>query len=160
MTPARRDAWETVAGGVVAILLLAVTSWVFSRQDLGTAGTYEVTARFGKADGLNVGSEVRAAGVPVGDVTALQLDNDQRAVVTLRIDDTVVLDLDATASIVTDGLFGPKFVRLDIGAADALIEPGGEIVFTEEAVIVDDLLQLIIERGRARQAREQTALVD
>ena len=151
MTQARREAWETAVGGIVAIVLLAVTSWVFSRDNLGSAGTYELTARFGKVDGLDVGSEIRAAGIPVGEVVGLRLDTEQRAVVVLRIDDSVELDLDATASVVTDGLFGPKFVRLGIGGADEVIAPGGEIAFTEEAVIVEDLLQLIIERGRARQ---------
>lgn len=151
MTQARREAWETAVGGIVAIVLLAVTSWVFSRDNLGSAGTYELTARFGKVDGLDVGSEIRAAGMPVGEVVGLRLDTEQRAVVVLRIDDSVEFDLDATASVVTDGLFGPKFVRIDIGGADGLIAPGGEIAFTEEAVIVEDLLQLIIERGRARQ---------
>ncbi len=151
MTQARREAWETAVGGIVAIVLLAVTSWVFSRDNLGSAGTYELTARFGKVDGLDIGSEIRAAGIPVGEVVGLRLDTEQRAVVVLRIDDSIELDLDATASVVTDGLFGPKFVRIDIGGADEFIAPGGEIAFTEEAVIVEDLLQLIIERGRARQ---------
>ena len=82
---------------------------------------------------------------------ACRLDTEQRAVVVLRIDDSIELDLDATALVVTDGLFGPKFVRIDIGGADEFIAPGGEIAFTEEAVIVEDLLQLIIERSRARQ---------
>lgn len=151
MTPARHDAWETATGGIVAIVLLAVTSWIFSNDSFGGAGTHELTAKFGKVDGLGVGSEVRAAGVPVGEVASMRLDQDSRAVVVMRIDDKVALDVEATAAVVTDGLFGSKYIRLDIGGADEMIGDGGEVVFTEEAVIVEDLLQLIIERGRARQ---------
>ena len=69
-------------------------------------GTYEIKARFSRADGLSTGSTVRAAGVPVGQIEELRLDNNFRAVTVLRIDNGVVLDTDATASIVTDGLFG------------------------------------------------------
>jgi phospholipid/cholesterol/gamma-HCH transport system substrate-binding protein len=96
---------------------------------------------------------VRAAGVPVGQIEELRLDEDFRAIVVLRIDDGVVLDTDATASIVTDGLFGQKFIQLDIGGSDELIGEGQEITFTEDSLVLEDLLELII--SRAKQVRRK-----
>ncbi len=147
---ARREAGQIVAGAVLLVVLFVFIAWVFSGAAVARDDRYEVTARFTRADGLSVGSTVQAAGVPVGTIAALDLDGDFRAVAVLSIDNAVELDTDASASIVTDGLFGGKFVSLDIGAGDDFIAPGGEIVFTQEAMVIEDLFQLIIAQGRER----------
>lgn len=147
---ARREAGQILAGAVLLVVLFMFIAWVFSGAAVARDDQYEVTARFTRADGLSVGSTVQAAGVPIGAVAALDLDGDFRAVAVLSIDNAVELDTDASASIVTDGLFGGKFVSLDIGAGDDVIAPGGEIVFTQEAMVIEDLFQLIIAQGRER----------
>lgn len=152
---ARRQAIvEFFTGGALVLVLAGFIVFVFSGVRLGDDGHYDLVARFTRIDGLTIGSEVRAAGVPVGTVSAVSLDENNRAVAVLRVQNIVQLDTDASAVIATDGLFGSKFVRLDIGGGDDMIEPGGEVVFTQEAMIVEDLLQLIISRGRARFAAE------
>ncbi len=148
----RREAGQIVAGAALLVVLFVFIGWVFSGAQVADDDTYDILARFTRADGLTVGSDVLAAGVPVGRVAALTLDDDFRAVAVLRVADTVTLDTEASAAIVTDGLFGPKFVSLDIGAGDDDIAPGDEIVFTQEATIIEDLFQLIINRGRERAA--------
>ncbi len=125
-------------------------SLVFSPAG-SVVGTIDITARFNRADGVRVGTLVRAAGVDVGQVEELDLDEDFRAVTVLRINSDIVLDSDASAAIVSDSLFGGKFIRLDVGAGDGEIGNGQEIVFTQDAVVLDDLLELII--SQARQAR-------
>ncbi len=150
MNAAKRENFEIWIGAAISIALIVVVSLVFSPARLG-AGSYEVTARFNRADGIKIGSLVRAAGVDVGQIEKLRLDENFRAVAVLRINSGVLLDTDATASIVTDGLFGSKFVQLDVGAGDEVIGNGQEIAFTEDSLVLDDLLELII--SRARQAR-------
>jgi len=154
MHAAKRELLEIWVGAAIILAIVAVTALIFGPTPLGD-GSYEVSARFSRADGLRVGSTVQAAGVPVGKVQALRLDENYRAVATLKIDSGVVLDSDATASIVTDGLFGDKFIQLDVGAGDREIGNGEEITYTEDALVLDDLLELII--GRARQARASAA---
>lgn len=149
---ARREAGQVAAGAALVVLLFVFIGWVFSGAEVNNDGTYDIVAKFARADGLSVGSDVLAAGVPVGRVAGLSLDSDFRAVAVLRVDEAVVLDSEASAAIVTDGLFGPKFVSLDIGAGDDDIAPGDEIVFTQEATVIEDLFQLIINRGRERAA--------
>ena len=146
----RREAIQIGAGAGLLIVLFLFIGWVFSGAEVARDDRYEVVARFTRADGLSVGSPVQAAGVPVGVVSALRLDADFRAVAVLSIDKAVELDTDASAAIVTDGLFGSKFVSLDIGAGDDFIAPGGEIAFTQEAMVIEDLFRLIVARGRAR----------
>ena len=127
----------------------------FSAPSGFSDGNYSITARFSRADGLSTGGMVRAAGVPVGQIEELRLDENFRAVVVLRIDDGVVLDSEATASIVTDGLFGQKFIQLDIGGSDAVIGEGEEIIFTEDSLVLEDLLELIISRAKTVAPRRR-----
>ncbi len=150
MTAQRQAVVEFLTGGLLMLVLVGFVAFVFSGAKLANDGHYDLIARFTRVDGLAVGSEVRAAGVPVGSVSALSLDENNQAIAVLRVSDIVQVDTDASAAIATDGLFGAKFVRLDIGGGDDMIAAGGEIVFTQEAMIVEDLLELIIGRGRAR----------
>lgn len=153
MNAAKREIYEIwIGAGIVTVLVLIVVL-VFGSNGLSD-GSYQISARFSRADGLSTGGMVRAAGVPVGQIEELNLDEDFRAIVVLRIDDGVVLDTEATASIVTDGLFGQKFIQLDIGGSDEVIGEGQEIVFTEDSLVLEDLLELII--SRAKQVRRKS----
>jgi len=153
MNAAKRELFESWIGAAMIAGLVVIVLLVFGPNRFSD-GTYEITARFSRADGLSAGSIVQAAGVPVGKVEELRLDDNFRAIAVLRIDKGVELDSDATASIVTDGLFGEKFILLDIGAGEAILGDGQEISFTEDSLVLDDLLELII--SRAKQARTGT----
>jgi len=150
MNAAKRELFEIWIGVAIIAGLIVLVTLVFGPAGFSD-GRYEVTARFNSADGLSRGSLVEAAGVPVGNIAALRLDKNFRAVAVLRIDDGVELDSDTTASVATDGLFGDKFIQLEVGAGETTIGDGQEIAFTEDSLILDDLLELII--SRAKQAR-------
>lgn len=136
-------------GAAVFAAVVVLVALIFGPDRLIDDGRYELHATFGKVDGLKPGGAVLAAGVPVGKVVSMRLTRDFRVATVMRIDDGVQLDVDSTAAVVTDGLFGEKFVRLDIGGADAMIADGGMIGRTEEPVIIDDLLGRIISIGEA-----------
>lgn len=150
MNTAKREKFEIWIGAAISTTLVVLVTLIFSPAGSG-ANSYEVMARFNRVDGARVGSVVRAAGVDVGQIQELRLDENFRAVAVLRINSDIVLDTDASASIVTDGLFGGKFVQLDVGAGEGEIGDGQEIAFTEDALVLDDLLELIISQGK--QAR-------
>ena len=68
------------------------------------------------------------------------------------MDSSVRLPADTSAAIHTDGLFGSKFVVLEPGGEETYLGDGDVITFTQDAVIVSELLDLIIAEGRARRA--------
>ncbi len=110
---------------------------------------YTVIAKFNKVDGLIPGDEVRLGGIRVGTVESQALDSNYRAVLTLRMNSNVKLPIDTSAAIHTDGLFGAKFIVLEPGGDEKSYKDGDEITFTQDAIILSELLDLIISQGRA-----------
>ncbi|MDH5188633.1 MAG: MlaD family protein [Rhodospirillaceae bacterium] len=145
---------NAVVGAVVLGVLVVsmMLSYGGSKlSDKAQVGTYEVTAVFNQVDGLFEGDEIRLGGLRVGKVGKQVLDKNFRAVVTLNINNGVGLPLDSSAAIHTDGLFGSKFVVLDPGGEMEVLKAGGTIDYTQDAVIVSDLLDLIISEGKAKK---------
>ncbi len=150
---------EIGVGALVMVALIGLISYLNSGHDTVASavdGT-RVTAGFNRVDGLTEGSGVYLSGIKVGIVEKMWLSDNFRAVVTIRIKDDVVLPKDSSAAIHTDGLFGSKFVTLEPGAEDAALADGDRISFTQDAVVVSDLLDLIISEGRANRAESTVA---
>lgn len=148
-----RSNFEVVVGGVVLVVLAMVFAFAYGGPSVATVKGYAIRASFGKVDGLSEGDEVRLSGIKVGSVERETLDSAYRAVLTLRMDAGVLLPSDSSAAIHTDGLFGSKFVVLDPGGDVEMLKDGEEIQYTQDAVIVTDLLELIISEGKARQSQ-------
>ena len=84
------------------------------------------------------------AGVKVGRVDALGLSEDDRARLTLRLNEGVKLQEDVIASVRARGLIGDKFVLITPGASDKIIPPGGKIRETESPPDIPDLIGKIV----------------
>ncbi|MBO22113.1 MAG: hypothetical protein CMM26_07070 [Rhodospirillaceae bacterium] len=150
----QREIRNVLTGLAVTAGVFVLLALVFGPARVSGSRTIDLSAVFGRTDGLRVGSPVHAAGIQVGEVAALDLTDRFRVHAVLRIDSTIQLDTDASAAIVTDGIFGSKLVRLDIGGGDQMIGDGGRIAFTEDAIVLDDLLELIISRAKALQEED------
>ncbi|MDJ1007353.1 MAG: outer membrane lipid asymmetry maintenance protein MlaD [Paracoccaceae bacterium] len=108
----------------------------------GGAGTYELTASFRSVEGVVVGTDVRLGGVKVGTVTELDLNPETfMAETVFSIEDEIVLPDDTAVIIASEGLLGGTFVELLPGGSPFNLEPGGELVDTQSAV---SLIQLLL----------------
>jgi phospholipid/cholesterol/gamma-HCH transport system substrate-binding protein len=143
---------ETLIGAAVVIVggVLLALSYGGGRSPQ-TAG-YELLARFNKAEGIGVGSDVRLSGVSVGTVVRQLLDEHYRALLTLRLTPGVELPDDSAAVIQTDGLLGAKFLAVQPGAEDQILQAGAEFHYTQDSVDVLDLLALVVAQGEANHA--------
>jgi len=121
------------------------------------AGRTTLKATFNRVDGLLPGDQVRMAGIRIGKVESFTLDRDFRAVMIFRIDSAVKLPVDSSAAIHTDGLFGSKYVELEPGGEEKFMESGAEISFTQDAMIVSELMELIISQGKAVHKKRNAA---
>jgi phospholipid/cholesterol/gamma-HCH transport system substrate-binding protein len=123
---------------IAGFLALGYLSVQLARMEVGPGG-YTLFARFSSVDGLKTGSVVEIAGVEIGRVKAIDLQ-DYRARVTLAIRRDVKIAEDSIVSIRTKGLIGEKYVRLSPGGSDAYLKPGGELFETESAINLEELI--------------------
>jgi phospholipid/cholesterol/gamma-HCH transport system substrate-binding protein len=144
---------DMVVGAMVLLVGLALFGLAYSVGGKGPATSegYLLQARFSKADGVAVGTAVRLSGVRVGRVVDLKLDSSFRAITTIQLAPTIGLTADTAAAIQTDGLLGAKYIDLKPGGDEQVLKPGEEIVYTQDAVVVEDLLRMIIDQGRAKR---------
>jgi phospholipid/cholesterol/gamma-HCH transport system substrate-binding protein len=124
---------------LIGVFCLGYISIRLGRLEVIGRGYYTVYADFEKAGGIKPGSSVEIAGVDVGKVKSIRLDNYQ-ARVELSIERTVKLQEDAMASIRTKGLIGEKYVQITPGGSDRTIPSGGRIRETESAIDVEELV--------------------
>ncbi len=136
---------ETLIGAIVIAAAAAFLAFAYSNTDIGGVSGYELSARFSRVDGLNIGSDVRLSGIKVGTVTKQELDpTTYQAVVHMTVAPSVRLPEDTFAKITSEGLLGGNYLALDPGGSDIFLEPGDEIMQTQGAV---DLLGLISKFG-------------
>ncbi len=134
--------------GVGFFLLAGLISLAYLSVKLGDVELfgergYTVRARFANISGLKEGASVEIAGVPVGKVSKISL-SDYEAVVELLIDPEVKLQEDSIASIRTMGIIGDKYVKITPGGAEDYIGAGGEILETESAIELEELVSKYI----------------
>jgi len=105
----------------------------------GPAG-FKLIATFDEVGDLKPRAAVVIAGVRVGQVVSIELDDLLRARCTLDLDPSLGLDVETAAAIKTAGLLGEKFIALEPGGADEMLESGDEISRTVSALSIESLV--------------------
>lgn len=148
---------EVGMGAAVLIVCALFGVFIYSTSQWQTPKGYEVIAKFDRIDGLVRGTDVRLSGVKVGNVTDIHLDpQTYLAVVHMTLAPHVVLPIDSSAEIVSDGLLGGKIMALIPGGEETTIPPGGEIKFTQAAVSLESLIGQFI--FNAQDKKEEGAV--
>ena len=130
------------AVGLFVLLGIACLAWLsikLGKLEIVGGGYVPVHAEFASVSGLKKGVSVEIAGVDVGKVESITLDN-YSADVLMKIRTGIRLPEDTIASIRTRGLIGDKYVSLSPGASDRMIPPNGKIRDTESAVDMEQLI--------------------
>ena len=134
---------ETVVGIFVVIGLICIGYMTVKLGNVGFFGdsTYSLFAKFSTVTGLRVGNPVNMLGLEIGRVQSFKMDQEnQVAVVELKINKDIEVYDDAIASIKTEGLIGDKFISIDAGGGGDLLEDGDTITDTESPTDIMDLV--------------------
>lgn len=141
----RRNVIETVMGGVVLIVAAFFVVFAYTSVGLDVVEGYQVSARFERIDGMDVGSDVRMSGVKVGTVTGQELDTETyQALVHMSIDPKLELPTDTMAEITSEGLLAGPYISLLPGGSPDIIPAGGEIEYTASKPSLTQLLGQVV----------------
>ena len=125
--------------GLLALVFLAVRA--ANLASFGNSEGYRLQARFDNIGGLKARAPVRSAGVTVGRVTSIGLDNKTyQGVVTMEIDKEFKFPRDTSAQILTSGLLGDQYIGLSAGADEKTLGPGDTVRMTQSAVVLENLI--------------------
>ncbi len=128
---------------VIGMIILGYMSMKVGKFTFGRAAGYDVKVYFDSVSGLAEDVQVEVAGVEVGRVREISLENG-KALVVLRINSNVMLTKDVKAVIRTKGILGDRYVELIPGSSAApLIQDGGKIVYTVPTTDMDSLISTL-----------------
>jgi phospholipid/cholesterol/gamma-HCH transport system substrate-binding protein len=132
---------ETLIGAAVIAVAALFLVFAYSSTGAGAISGYDVLAKFNRADGVSVGTDVRLSGIKVGTVSGMTLDPmTYNAVLTLSLANNVQLPDDSSVRITSEGLLGSQYLSIEPGGSTDKIKPGGEIEYTQGSI---DLIGLL-----------------
>lgn len=136
---------------VASVIIAGIYKWQSSVWADAKATDYPVYATFNRTDGLEVGDKVRMAGVDIGYVADSVLDENFRATLTLMIKSNVEIPDDSSAGIVSSGILGNKYIEIEAGGSEDFIAQNGEFEYTQDAMVLEELVDRIISLGKAKR---------
>jgi len=137
--------------GVFLLAGFASFSWLAVKMgdlELFKKESYDISASFTSISGLKEGAALELAGVVVGKVTKIELNEEEyEATVFMDVVKTVQLSDDSIASIRTSGIIGDKFIKLTPGGSEIMLESGDMIEETEASISIEELVSKYIFEG-------------
>ena len=122
--------------------LFFLTTQTTGGDDFQADSVFTVQARFENIGSLRERAPVTMSGVTIGRVTEVTFDPvSLEAVVEFVVDaryDQIPDDSDA--SILTSGILGSQYIGLQAGGSDLYLEDGSEILFTQSAIVLENLI--------------------
>ena len=139
----KKNILETVVGLFMVAGLLAFGYLALELGEvsfLSDSKRYEIRAEFDNVSGVKKGAAVQISGVVMEDVSAIDLTEDNLAVLTLRIDKRVKVPADSIASVKSQGIIGDKYIQLSLGGDEEILAEGGLVTETESAIDIESLI--------------------
>ncbi|MFO7963748.1 MAG: outer membrane lipid asymmetry maintenance protein MlaD [Desulfobacterales bacterium] len=126
---------------LIGILCVGYLTVRLGKLELFGEERYQVYGRFQSVAGLKEGAGVEMAGIPIGTVSNIRLDQERQvAVVEMKIDQGIELSEDVSASVKTSGLIGDKYIQLSPGGSDMYLQDGDIITNTKPALDLEELV--------------------
>ena len=149
----------------IFIVILSVGLLVYSSRGgvESSAEGYELRAIYQGIDGVALGTDVLLAGIKIGRVTKLEYVADgHRAEISMRIRNDILLPTDSVAMIISSGMLGGKYIKLEPGGELENFEPGAYFEYVQDAVIFEELLEKIVldAEGRRFRAKENSRVIE
>ncbi|MGB1361579.1 MAG: MlaD family protein [Alphaproteobacteria bacterium] len=141
-----RSIFETLLGALVIIVAIGFGSKLYQGFKVSDSNkSYHVYALFNNSGGLQKGADVRIAGVTVGKVVKVSLDNEEyKAKIEMKISQDVELPADSVIEIASDGFIGGKYVRVQAGVSSEKIGDNTTAENSKDVVSIEQMLGKLI----------------
>ncbi len=138
--------------GFAALAYLATQTTSIANYREGDS--YTLQARFSNIGQLKLRAPIKIAGVRIGSVKSIALDETTlEAVVQLSIDTRfAALPDDSAAAIFTSGLLGDQYVGIQPGGSPDPFKDGDEVVLTQSSMQLEDLIGKFLVGGDPAKA--------
>ena len=137
--------------GIIAFIILL--NLVLTEKNRVARDVNNYFASFNKIDGVSVGTDVVISGIKVGAVKQVFL-KDNYPEISMNVNNNIKISDDSSVSIQTDGLFGKKYLSIEPGGMDEYLRNDDNLSFTEDSILIQDLLNRIIEIGEIKKGNE------
>lgn len=138
----KKNILETFIGAFV--LLLALFFAIYAYHNAGVKSPvngYKLIAKFDHIDGIITGSDVKLAGIKIGEVTKLSIDQENyQAIIELVIAGNIKLPIDSSAQIISESLLGGKYIALTPGNDALFLKAGSEVKYTQSSMNIENLI--------------------
>ena len=140
----KSDIFEFIVGlGVIIIAGWFILSVVSKSDKLSNiSDTTKYIASFNDVSGISVGSNIKLAGVTVGKVLELKLDEiNYTAEMVLGINRKIKIPNDSEIIITSEGLLGGNYVSISPGGSDIFLKANEKFSFTQSSLSLNNLIQ-------------------
>ena len=152
---------EIIAGVCLTFLLLGCLLFAHAKAVLEKEeSAFVLFAPFNQSDGLMNGAEVRVAGIKVGRVVDQTLNEHYQVVVKMEFFKPLEISTDSSVIIETDGLLGSKYLEILPGGEEEFCKSGDELEYTQDALILSDLMDKVNAFMRAKKEKEKEQKVE
>lgn len=138
-----KKSFEAIIGAIILLLCgLFFTHIMKSNVNIKTTTYKDVLyAKFSNIEGIKVGSEVKIAGVRVGQVEDTTLDtNTFQVKVKLNVLENLNIPNDSILAVSSSGFLGGKFLEIKPGVEDDILTNGSSFVNTKSTMNLEDLI--------------------
>lgn len=126
---------------IFGMVLIWIVYETLSESSGNSLVGYKVSASFDNLQQLKTGSDVRVAGVKVGTVSEIFLEQ-HRAIAILRIDPSFPIARDSHAYITSAGLLGHNYISIDPGTSPQKLT-NGEVINTKAVPNINAVIEEI-----------------
>ena len=137
----KREYFETFIGFFVIAVAIVFCLYVakITNKKLNIS-TYNVYAKFENIEGLSIGSKVKIGGLDIGNISSIEIDNDYKIKLLLKIYSNIKIPNDSSISVSTSGLIGSKYLKVQAGGSDEYMTSNDEFEFTQSTMDLEELI--------------------
>lgn len=146
---------ETATGFFVLAAAIVFAYFVFHQRDRQTSSQYTLIGLFAKAEGVQVGSDVRLAGVKIGQVNKKSLDpKNYESILEFSVDINIKIPKDSLLRITSDGIFGDSYLSFSPGKEQVYLADGQIITNTQAGINFIDLVGQAIFKAAEKNSSD------